>query len=87
MIIEANFPAFLRKEPLIWGISISDLFRLSGVLVVMQFLGASSIVILGAVFISYLGLVMMSRLFTRRYFEFYFKKKRVLRRKELNNEN
>lgn len=80
----AYYPSFLRKEPLIWGVSISDLFRLSGVIVVMQFLGADSLIILGATILAYLVIVSVRRLFPRRYFEFYFKKRRLIKMEELN---
>jgi hypothetical protein len=53
----STYPSFLKNEPLIWGVSISDLFRLSGVMVVMQILGASQLVILGATILFYLGLI------------------------------
>ena len=80
----AYYPSFLRNEPLIWGVSISDLFRLSGVMVVMQLLGADSLIILGATLVAYLGIVTARRLFPRRYFEFYFRKKTLIRVGELN---
>jgi len=80
----ARYPSFLRNEPLIWGISLSDLFRLSGVMVVMQFLGADSLVILAATFGSYLILVSTRRFFPRRYFEFYFKKRKLINRSTIN---
>ena len=80
----AYYPSFLRNEPLIWGVSISDLFRLSGVMVVLQLLGAESLIILGATFVAYLVIVTARRLFPRRYFEFYFRRKTLIRRGELN---
>ncbi len=80
----AYYPSFLRNEPLIWGVSISDLFRLSGVMVFMQILGADSLIILGATFVAYLVIVTVRRLFPRRYFEFYFKRKISIRSEELN---
>ncbi|QDK42717.1 hypothetical protein DOM21_14910 [Bacteriovorax stolpii] len=80
----AYYPSFLRNEPLIWGVSISDLFRLSGVMVVMQVLQADSLIILGATFLAYLVIVSARRLFPRRYFEFYFKKRSLISMEELN---
>lgn len=80
----AYYPSFLRNEPMIWGISISDLFRLSGVMMVLQLLGADSLIILGATFLSYLIIVSARRLFPRRYFEFYFKRRKCIGREELN---
>lgn len=84
MTIEAQFPAFLRKEPLIWGIQISDLFRLSGVLVFMQFMKVSSMVMLATLIGLYFTIIAVRRFFPRRYFEFYFQKKTFLKMKELN---
>ena len=84
MTIEAQFPAFLRKEPLIWGIQISDLFRLSGVLVFMQFMKVSSMVMLATLIGLYFTIMAVRRFFPRRYFEFYFHKKTYLKMKELN---
>lgn len=81
----ATYPSFLKNEPLIWGVSISDLFRLSGVMVIMQVLGAGQIVILSSTILSYLGLITARRFFPRRYFEFQFKRKKTLRRSELNS--
>lgn len=85
--INATYPSFLKNEPLIWGVSISDLFRLSGVMVVMQMLGASQIVILGSTLISYLGIITARRIFPRRYFEFIWKRKKLIKRNELNANN
>jgi hypothetical protein len=82
--INATYPSFLKNEPLIWGISVSDLFRLSGVMVVMQILGAGQLAILGATVLSYVILVTARRLFPRRYFEFQIKRKKVIKRSDLN---
>lgn len=82
--VVAYYPSFLRNEPLIWGVSISDLFRLSGVMVVMQLLGADSLIILGTTFLAYLIIITARRLFPRRYFEFYFKRKDAIKREEFN---
>lgn len=83
----ATYPSFLKNEPLIWGVSVSDLFRLSGVMVAMQMLGASQLVILGATIIFYLGLITARRFFPRRYFEFWMKKKNLIKRSALNEKN
>ena len=82
--LSATYPSFLKNEPLIWGISISDLFRLSGVLVFMQIIGAGQLVILGVTILSYVVLIMARRLFPRRYFEFLLKRKKMIRRSDLN---
>lgn len=80
----AYYPSFLRNEPLIWGISLSDLFKLSGVMVVLQVLAADSLVILGGTFVVYLIIVSARRYFPRRYFEFFFKKRKLIKRSEIN---
>lgn len=80
----ATYPSFLKNEPLIWGVSVSDLFRLSGVMVVMQILGASQLVILGATILFYLGLISARRFFPRRYFEFQLKKKKLIKWSVIN---
>ncbi len=85
--INATYPSFLKNEPLIWGVSISDLFRLSGVMVVMQMLGAGSIVILGTTILFYIGIITARRIFPRRYFEFVWKRKKLIKRNELNAKN
>ena len=85
--INATYPSFLKNEPLIWGVSISDLFRLSGVMVVMQMLVAGSIVILGTTILFYLGIITARRIFPRRYFEFVWKRKKLIKRNELNAKN
>ncbi len=85
--LNAIYPSFLKNEPLIWGVSISDLFRLSGVMVVMQMLGAGSIVILGATILFYLGIITARRIFPRRYFEFVWRRKKLIKRNELNAKN
>ncbi len=82
--LSATYPSFLKNEPLIWGISISDLFRLSGVLVFMQIMGAGQLVILGVTILSYVVLIMARRLFPRRYFEFLLKRKNMIGRSDLN---
>lgn len=80
----AAYPSFLKNEPLIWGVSVSDLFRLSGVMVVMQMLGASQLVILGATILFYLGLISARRFFPRRYFEFQLKRKKLIKWSVIN---
>lgn len=75
----ATYPSFLKNEPLIWGVSVSDLFRLSGVMVVMQMIGASQLVILGSTVLFYLGLITARRFFPRRYFEFQLKKGKIIK--------
>lgn len=82
--LNATYPSFLKNEPLIWGVSVSDLFRLSGVMVFMQIIGAGQLVILGATVISYVLLVTARRLFPRRYFEFQIKKRKMISRGVLN---
>lgn len=82
--ILAMYPSFLKNEPLIWGVSVSDLFRLSGVMVVMQMLGAGQLVILGATILFYLGLITARRFFPRRYFEFQLKKKNIIKWSVIN---
>ncbi|MGZ3789731.1 MAG: hypothetical protein ACXVLQ_14475 [Bacteriovorax sp.] len=80
----AIYPSFLKKEPLIWGVSVSDLFRLSGVMVVMQMIGAGQLAILGATILFYLGLIMARRFFPRRYFEFQMKRKKLIAWRAIN---
>lgn len=82
--LNATYPSFLKNEPLIWGVSVSDLFRLSGVMVFMQIIGAGQLVILGATVFSYVFLIAVRRLFPRRYFEFQIKKRKMIRRGILN---
>ena len=82
--LNATYPSFLKNEPLIWGVSVSDLFRLSGVMVVMQMLGADQLVILGATLLFYLGLITARRFFPRRYFEFQLKKKNLIKWSAIN---
>lgn len=85
--LQATYPSFLKNEPLIWGVSISDLFRLSGVMVILQILGAEQLVILGATILFYLGLISARRFFPRRYFEFKWKKKKLIKWSVFNAKN
>ena len=80
----ATYPSFLKNEPLIWGVTVSDLFRLSFVMVVMQMLGASQLVILGSTVLFYLGLITARRFFPRRYFEFQLKGRKLIKRSVIN---
>lgn len=80
----ATYPSFLKNEPLIWGVSVSDLFRLSGVMVVLQMLGAGQLVILGATILFYLGLITARKFFPRHYFEFQMKRKIFIKRSVIN---
>ena len=82
--LNATYPSFLKNEPLIWGVSVSDLFRLSGVMVVMQLLGADQLMILGATLLFYLGLITARRFFPRRYFEFQLRKKNLIKWSVIN---
>lgn len=80
----ATYPSFLKNEPLIWGVSVSDLFRLSGVMVIMQMLGTSQLMILGATILFYFGLITTRRFFPRRYFEFQLKRKKLIKWRVIN---
>lgn len=84
MAIQAQFPAFLRNEPLIWGIKLSDLFKLSGVLISLQMLGASSFVMISVLVVFYFILIAVRRYLPRRYFEFVLSKKSHLKMQNLN---
>jgi hypothetical protein len=73
--MQAQFPSFLKNEPLIWGITLTDLFRLSGVMVLFLIMGMSQVMILILTVLVYLGLITARRVFPRRYFEFLIKKR------------
>jgi hypothetical protein len=80
--MQAQFPSFLKNEPLIWGITLTDLFRLSGVMVLFLIMGMNQMMILILTVLVYLGLITTRRVFPRRYFEFLLKKKNRILMKE-----
>jgi hypothetical protein len=82
--LKAYYPSFMKKQPLIWGISLSDLCILSGVLFIMMLIGANEVITLGTTIIFYLAMIGTRRLFPRRHFEFVFLTKNTLTRKDLN---
>ena len=82
--LSSQYPSFLKKQPVIWGISLNDLFILSGILFVLVLIGAPEILTLGATIIFYLALITARKIFPRRHFEFVLISKKTLTRKELN---
>jgi hypothetical protein len=80
--MQAQFPSFLKNEPLIWGITLTDLFRLSGVMVLFLIMGINQMMILILTVLVYLGLITTRKIFPRRYFEFLLKKKNKILMKE-----
>jgi len=82
--LKAHYPSFMKKQPLIWGISLPDLFVLSGLLSVMVLIGASEALTLGITTTFYLSMISARKLFPRRHFEFIFLTKNTLTKKDLN---
>ncbi|MBY0414690.1 MAG: hypothetical protein K2Q18_11010 [Bdellovibrionales bacterium] len=82
--LNAHYPSFMKNQPLIWGISLSDLFILSGVLFVMMLLGANEMTTLATTIAVYLLMISARRLFPRRHFEFVLISKNTVTRKDLN---
>lgn len=82
--LNAYYPSFMKNQPLIWGISLNDLFILSGVLFFMILLGASEMVTLVTSLSVYLLMIGARRLFPRRHFEFVLISKNTVTRKDLN---
>ena len=74
----ARYPSFLKKEPLIWGISLSDLIKLSLVMFVLSLFNVPESFVLVSVGSWYLGLIVMRKTFPKRHFEFLMKKKNHL---------
>ena len=74
----AHYPSFLKKEPLIWGITLSDLIKLSLVMFVLSLISVSESFILIGVGLWYLGLIVVRKTFPKRHFEFSIKKKNHL---------
>ncbi len=80
--MQAQFPSFLKNEPLIWGITLTDLFRLSSVMILFLIMGLNQMMILILTALVYLGLITARKLFPRRYFEFLLKKKNKILMRE-----
>lgn len=74
----ALYPVFLKKQPLIWGISLSDIFKLTAVMFVGSLLDVSQELILLAIVVIYGGVIAARRLFPKRHFEFRLRKKERL---------
>lgn len=71
----AKYPVFLKKQPLIWGISLSDIFTLTSLMFMSSFLNISQEIVLLALGFIYCALIMSRKLFPKRHFEFLLKKK------------
>lgn len=74
-----NYPSFLKNEPLIWGITMSDIFKLTMSMFVLSFLNIPQEIILFLVVLIYGVLILLRKLYPRRHFEFLFKREKVLR--------
>jgi hypothetical protein len=74
----ARYPAFLKREPLIWGISLSDIFKLTSFMFVGSIFNVSQEVILISIASIYCFLVIVRKLFPRRHLEFCTSKKERL---------
>lgn len=70
-----KYPVFLKKQPLIWGISLSDIFKLTSLMFVSSFLNISQEVVLLALGVIYGCLLISRKLFPKHHFEFLLKKK------------
>jgi hypothetical protein len=82
--LNAHYPSFMKNRPLIWGISLNDLFILSGVLFVMVLLEANELATLLTTIGVYFLMMAARRLFPRRHFEFVLISKNTVTRKDLN---
>lgn len=82
--LNAQYPSFMKNHPLIWGISLNDLFILSGVLFIMMLLGANEMTTLATTIAVYLLMIGARRLRPRRHFEFVLISKNTVTRKDLN---
>lgn len=71
----AKYPVFLKKQPLIWGISLPDIFKLTGLMFVSSFLDISQEVVLAALIGSYGCLLISRKIFPKHHLEFLLKKK------------
>lgn len=71
----ARYPSFLKKEPLIWGISLSDIFKLSFLIFAASAINLPQEGVLAGIVALYGGLITKRKLFPRRHFEFLLKKK------------
>lgn len=71
----AKYPVFLKKQPLIWGISLSDIFKLTSLMFLSSFLNISQELVLLTLAGIYVCLIVMRKLYPKHHFEFLFKKK------------
>lgn len=74
----ALYPVFLKKEPLIWGISLSDIFKITAIMFLGAILNLSHELILIIVVLVYGGLITIRKLYPKRHFEFLLSKKNLL---------
>jgi hypothetical protein len=73
------YPSFLKNEPLIWGISLSDIMKLTFCMFFMSLMDFSQEVILVFLFIIYGSLIFIRRRYQRHYFSFLMKRKKELK--------
>ena len=74
----AKYPSFLKREPLIWGITLSDLIKLSLVMFFLSLCNVPETFVLFGIGTWYLGLIAMRKTFPKRHFEFWIKQKSYL---------
>lgn len=73
-----RYPAFLNKQPLIFGIGLTDIFKLTGLIFVGSLLDLSQELVLGIVAFVYFSMISIRKIYPRKHLEFYLKKKSVL---------
>ena len=78
-----NYPSFLKNEPQIFGITMSDIFKLTISMFGMSLMDMPQELILLFIALIYGSLLMMRRLYPRRHFEFLLKKEKTLNFHEL----
>lgn len=84
MNLKAEYPSFLRAKPKVFGMELSEMFFLSGVLFLLTQLEVSGILILLILGVLYLCITGIKRLYPRRHFEFVFISKNCITMRDIN---
>lgn len=71
----AEYPMFLKKHPLIWGISLPDIFKLTTFMFLSSFLDISQEIVLLTIVVIYGVLIARRKIYPKRHFEFCLQKK------------
>lgn len=82
--LKAYYPSFLKAKPKVFGMELSEMFFLSGVLLILTQFEVSGIITLLVLGILYLSIIGFKRIYPRRHFEFVLISKNTVTMRNIN---